>query len=186
MLFRSGSLSSVDPGHAPAAPECAKHLPYFVGTVLNPPGHPAGVYTQVKWKNLPELAASGELQIQYVAAIPILRNAMTWLDGNEPTAESLGQVANLDNNTGPETVDEEALTNYAEVHGKYEGVAVKDTDEMTRTAEDLAIQKSVAPTSIEEGQESTWTLNLEASEYRFVNGVQIGRASCRERVSKQV
>jgi fimbrial isopeptide formation D2 family protein/uncharacterized repeat protein (TIGR01451 family) len=163
----------IDPGHAPAAPECAKHQPYYVGTVLNPPGHPAGVYTQVKWKNLPELAASGEFQIQYVAAIPILQNAMTWLGGEEPTAEGLAQVANLDNNTGPETVDEEALTNYAEVHGKYEGVAVKDTDEMTRTAEDLAIQKSVTPTKIEEGQESTWTLNLEASEYRFVNGVQI-------------
>ncbi|MEA3066558.1 MAG: hypothetical protein QOJ27_3019, partial [Sphingomonadales bacterium] len=163
----------IDPGHAPAAPACVEHQPYFVGTVLNPPGHPAGVYTQVKWKNLPELAASQEFQIQYVAAIPILQNATTWLDGNEPTAESLGQVANLDNNTGPETVDEEALTNYAEVHGKYEEVAVKDTDEMTRTAEDLAIQKSVTPTKIEEGAESTWTLNLEASEYRFVNGVQI-------------
>jgi uncharacterized repeat protein (TIGR01451 family)/fimbrial isopeptide formation D2 family protein len=163
----------IDPGHAPAAPECAKHQPYYVGTVLNPPGHPAGVYTQVKWKNLPELAAGQEFQIQYVAAIPILRNAMTWFDGIAPTAESLGQVANLDNNTGPETVDEEALTNYAEVHGRYEGVAVKDTDEMTRTAEDLAIQKSVTPSNIEEGGESIWTLNLEASEYRFVNGVQI-------------
>jgi len=163
----------IDPGHAPAAPKCAEHLPYYVGTVLNPPGHPAGVYTQVKWKNLPELAAGQELQIQYVAAIPILQNATTWFDGIEPTAESLGQVANLDNNTGPETVDEEALTNYAEVRGKYEEVAVKDTDEMTRTAEDLAIQKSVTPTNIEEGAESKWTLNLEASEYRFVNGVQI-------------
>ncbi|MGH2937318.1 MAG: isopeptide-forming domain-containing fimbrial protein [Solirubrobacterales bacterium] len=163
----------IDPGHAPAAPECAKHQPYYVGTVLNPAGHPAGIYTQVKWKNLPELGPSQEFQIQYVAAIPILQNSTTWFDGNEPTAESLAQVANLDNNTGPETVDEEALTNYGEVHGKYEGVAVKDTDEMTRSAEDLAIQKSVTPTEIEEGGESTWTLNLEASEYRFVNGVQI-------------
>lgn len=163
----------IDPGNAPAAPECPKHQPYYVGTILNPPGHPAGVYTQVKWKNLPELAAGQELQIQYVAAIPILRNAMTWFDGIEPSAESLGQVANLANNTGPETVDEEVLTNYAEVRGKYEGVAVNDADEMTRTAEDLAIQKSVTSTNIEEGAESIWTLNLEASEYRFVNGVQI-------------
>jgi uncharacterized repeat protein (TIGR01451 family)/fimbrial isopeptide formation D2 family protein len=163
----------IDPGHAPSAPKCTEHEPYSVATVKDPAGHPAGVYTQVKWKNLPELAASGEFQIQYVAAIPILQNSMTWQDGIEPTAESLKQVANLDNNTGPETFDEEPLTNYAEVHGKYEAVPVKDTDEMTRTAEDLAIQKSVNPTKIEEGEISTWTLNLEASEYRFVNDVEI-------------
>jgi large repetitive protein len=163
----------IDPGNAPAAPKCAGHEPYFVATVSNPPGHPAGVYTQVKWKDLGTLAAGEEMQIQYVAAIPILKNEPAFIGGVTPSPEGLEQVANLANNTGPETVDEEALTNYAEVDGKYEGVKVKDTDEMTRTAEDLSIQKSVTPTKIEEGEESTWTLDLESSEYRFVNGVQI-------------
>jgi uncharacterized repeat protein (TIGR01451 family)/fimbrial isopeptide formation D2 family protein len=168
----------INPGNAPTgaeeAKECSQHEPYWMATVLNPPGHPAGVYTQVKWKNLPELPAGGEFKIQYVAAIPILRNAMTWQDGIEPTAESLLQVANLDNNTGAETSDEEALTNFAEVHGEYEEVKVKDGDEMTRTAEDLAIQKGMdPPQTIFEGAETNWTLNLEASEYRRTEPVTI-------------
>jgi fimbrial isopeptide formation D2 family protein/uncharacterized repeat protein (TIGR01451 family) len=166
----------INPGNAPAGFEtadCEAHLPYYVKTEeAEPPGKPEGVYTHVKWKDLGELAQSGELKLHYVAAIPILRNAPTWL-GAEPSAEGLGQVANLDNNTGLETVDEEELTNVAQVNGKYEGVAVKDTDEMTRTAEDLAIQKSVTPSKIEQGEESTWTFDVESSEYRFVNGVEI-------------
>ena len=44
---------------------------------------------------------------------------------------------------------------------------------MKRTAEDLAIQKSVTPGEIEQGEESIWTFNVESSEYRYVNGVEI-------------
>jgi uncharacterized repeat protein (TIGR01451 family)/fimbrial isopeptide formation D2 family protein len=167
----------INPGNAPKGEEepveCPKHRPYLVETVENPEGHPAGVYTLVKWKNLPELQAGEEFKIQYVAAIPILRNGMTWQDGIVPTPESLGQIANLDNNTGAETKDEELLTNFAQVHGRYDGVKVKDADEMTRTAEDLAIQKTVNEPGISDGAESLWSLQLEASEYRRTQPVSI-------------
>jgi large repetitive protein len=174
----------IDPGNAPTGKEeatkCPLHEAYWVGTVVNPAGHPAGVYTQVKWKNLGSLPANGKLELQYVVGIPILKNT-AWPAGTEPDPESLLQIANLDNNpkaseepeNGGETVDEEALTNFAEVKGTYEGVPVKDEDEMTRTAEDLAIQKTVDPGTIEEKQKSIWTLDLETSEYRFVNDVSI-------------
>jgi large repetitive protein len=174
----------IDPGNAPKGEEeavkCPEHEAYWVGTVENPAGHPAGVYTQVKWKNLGSLPANGKLQLQYVVGIPILKNT-AWAPGTEPNPESLLQIANLDNNrkaseeakNGGETVDEEPLTNFAEVKGLYEKVPVKDEDEMTRTAEDLAIQKTVDPGTIEEKQKSIWTLDLETSEYRFVNDVSI-------------
>ncbi len=100
---------------------------------------------------------------------------MTWT-GATPTPGSLGQAANLDNNSGNETFDEEALTNYSKVHGFYEGneaIEVEDEDSLTRTAEDLAIQKSVEPGTIAEKQLSEWTFNIETSEYRYVNDVRI-------------
>src|SRR5262249_32084994 len=77
----------IDPGNAPAAPKCADHQPYFVATVSNPAGHPAGVYTEVKWKGLGTLAAGQEMQIQYVAAIPILKNEPTFIGGVTPSPE---------------------------------------------------------------------------------------------------
>ena len=84
-------------------------------------------------------------------------------------------MANLDNNNGPETVDEENLTNIAQAFGTYEAVPVQDTDEMTRTAEDLAIQKGTSPeqTKIFDGALTNWTLHLEASEYRRTEPVSI-------------
>jgi large repetitive protein len=164
----------IDPGNAPEAAECAKHLPYFVATEEHQFEGEAepGVFTHVKWKGLGELAPGAELKLQYIAAVPILRNSMNWL-GTAPSAESLGQVANLNNNQGPETYDEEPLVNHAEVKGEYEETEVSDEDELTRTAEDLAIQKSVTPGEIEQGEESIWTFNVESSEYRYVNGVEI-------------
>jgi uncharacterized repeat protein (TIGR01451 family)/fimbrial isopeptide formation D2 family protein len=155
---------------------CKAHRPYFVKTEAEaePPGKPKGVYTHVKWKGLGELGPGGVLKLYYVAAVPLLRNEPEWPIGETtPSGESLLQVANLANNTGPETFDEEPLLNVAQVKGLYEGVEAKDSDEMLRTAEDLAIQKSVAPTQIEQEEESVWTFDVEASEYRRERGVEI-------------
>jgi large repetitive protein len=143
---------------------------------VDPPGpQPFGVYTHVVWTGLGELGPAegeNERKLEYVVGIPILKN-----EAFSPEAiaklGALGQTANLDNNTGLETFDEEELTNVAEVAGEYEETPVSDSDELTVTTEDLAIQKTVTPTKIEEGGESIWTLDLEASEYRFVNGVEI-------------
>jgi large repetitive protein len=166
------------PGNKPAAPNCVE--PTEVETVEVDPDGPKGplafgVYTHVVWTGLGELAPGGEKVIQYRAAIPILENTTSWPQG-EPTHKSLGQAANLDNNSGNETYDEEPLTNYSKVHGFYEGnpeVEVEDEDSLTRTAEDLAIQKTVDKDTIAEGQLSKWTFELETSEYRYVNDIQV-------------
>ncbi len=166
----------IDPGNAPAAPACI--APTSVRTESVDPDGPltgftTGVYTHVQWTGLAALAASGTRQIQYIVGIPIRENTMTWT-GTTPTAASLGQTANLDNNSGAETTDEQALTNYATVGGKYNGTTdVSDDDSITRTAEDLAVQKTVAPTTIAAGQISTWKLDIEASEYRRVDNIRI-------------
>ncbi len=48
-----------------------------------------------------------------------------------------------------------------------------DQTTLTRTAEDLAVQKSVAPTAIAEGEISTWTLQIETGEYRHVEDIHV-------------
>jgi large repetitive protein len=165
----------IDPGNAPAVPKCVE--PFFVATEdVAPPGgkQPKAVYTHVKFLGPESLATGEEIELQYVTAIPILQNTVNWL-GVEPTPASLGQIANLNNNSGPETHDEEQLTNVAQAQGEYESVPVHDTDEMTRTAEDLAIQKGTSPKqeAIFDGAETNWTLRLEASEYRRTEPVSI-------------
>jgi uncharacterized repeat protein (TIGR01451 family)/fimbrial isopeptide formation D2 family protein len=165
----SGPINAA--GNVPATESCLK--PSLVETVKDPTGLPAGVYTHVRWSGLGELEPGGERKIQYIAAVPIRQNTVTF-PGGTPSAAGLGQAANLDNNSGPETVDEEALTNHAAVEGKYNGITkVEDSDEITRTAEDLAVQKSVKPTTISDGQISNWTLKIESSEYRYVKNVRV-------------
>lgn len=100
------------------------------------------------------------------------------------------QAANLDNNTGASTVETEGpQTNYVGVAGTYQGeyipplggtcaapanptppcpapVAVSDSTELTVTVEDLAMQKSVSPSTFTIGGTATYTVNLQTSEYR--------------------
>ncbi len=166
----------INPGNAPEAPLCQE--PFWVNTEnVDPPGKQGpGVYTHVKFLGPEELATGAEFQIQYIAAIPLRRNTVNWEEAAEPTPESLGQIANLNNNNGAETFDEEELTNTAQAEGEYESVAVRDRDEMTRTAEDIAIQKGTENTgesAIFDGAETNWTLTLETSEYRFSEPVTI-------------
>lgn len=167
----------IDPGNAPAAPQCVE--PFSVETEeVTPPGgkQPKGIYTHVKFLGPASLAVGQEIELQYIAAIPIRANSLTWNGAaGKPSATSLGQIANLDNNSGPETFDEEQLTNVAQARGVYESVPVRDTDELTRTAEDLAIQKGTSPSqsAIFAGAETNWTLRLEASEYRRTEPVSI-------------
>jgi fimbrial isopeptide formation D2 family protein/uncharacterized repeat protein (TIGR01451 family) len=167
---------SIDPGNAPAVENCSK--PDVVETVElqagNAQGLAPGVYTHVRWTLTGAMAPEAERELQYVAAIPIRENTTTWGAAGEPTPASDEQAANLDNNSGPETRDEQALTNLATVSGKYEGITqVEDEDRLTVTAEDLAIQKSVSPTTINSGVPSTWNFEIETSEYRSVKGISI-------------
>jgi uncharacterized repeat protein (TIGR01451 family)/fimbrial isopeptide formation D2 family protein len=130
----------------------------------------AGVYTHVQWTGLPTVAAGAIGTIKYRAAIPMRANVL--FPGG--TATTGAQTANLDNNSGPEASDEQNLTNLAKIAGKYNGTLdVSDSDSITRTAEDLAIQKSVDTATLAQGQISKWTLDLEASEYRYDTNITV-------------
>ena len=168
----SGSLA----GSVIAPATCP--TPTLVDTVLNPAGYPAGIYTHVRW-TLGNLAAGAVATIQYKAGIPIHANTLTFAGGT-PTAASRLQAANLDNNTGPEAQDEQALTNLSSADGAYQGATnpapalpLAATSQLTRTAEDLRILKSVNPTTVAHGQLSTWSLDVATSEYRGAGNITV-------------
>ncbi len=166
---------AINPGNAPAAADCIDAS--SVDTVsIDPDGTgplPSDVYTHVEWDALGALAPGGFLTIQYVAAVPVRENTLTWPNG-EPAPALLGQAANLDNNSGDETIDEDALENLAVASGDYNGVLpVTDSHSITRTAEDLSVHKSVSDAAINQGDIDTWTLLIETSEYRFVDDVRV-------------
>ncbi|MBJ7458203.1 MAG: DUF11 domain-containing protein [Thermoleophilaceae bacterium] len=176
----SGSIAS---GPIPGLPNgCPAPDSVEFGTFDPDGAGPAasGLYTRVSWNLGPaaDLAPAAEFKFNYVAAIPICPNTTTWT-GATPTAASLGQVANLDNNScaGGETVDETALTNYATVDGTYQGgggpVAVSDDTSHTVTAEDLAIWKESVPGDFEVGALNRWRLHVRSSEYRTFDNVVI-------------
>jgi len=157
--------------------------PTVVETVEIDPDGPTGpmqlgVYTHVHWHITPELDPSEVRDIQYVAAIPSHENTLDF-NGIAPgngTAPAIGgaQGSNLDNNTGPETVDEQELTNYASVSATYDGsLAVQDDATLTRIAEDIRLLKSVDPDTLVQGDTSEWTLRVDASEYRTANDVVV-------------
>ncbi|HEU5149546.1 MAG TPA: SdrD B-like domain-containing protein [Iamia sp.] len=149
--------------------------PTFVDTELVDPDGDGpldeGVHTHVQWTGLGTLAAGQELVIRYAAGIPIRENTLTWSNGEPPTTGQ--QAANLDNNSGPETTDEQELTNLVAATGTYQGAVFAGgpatttvTDDLTRTAEDLSIHKSSSTGEIEQDQVVSWDLLIETSEYR--------------------
>ncbi len=174
----------IDVSHPTAAEDCVQ--PDLVETVdVDPDGSgplPAGVYTHVKWNDIGDFAPDGTRTITYGAAIPIRENTMDWNgaasgDGTAPATDGT-QTANLDNNSGPETYDEQPLLNGAIVAGTYEapsklGKDVSDEGTLLRTAEDIAIQKSRDIGTLEQGDITKWTLNMQTSEYRTVDDVVV-------------
>lgn len=150
--------------------------PFSVSTVdstTDPDAPAGGVHTRVEW-HLADLAAGETRDVVYAAGIPQRANELSFGGGGAPTPESIGQAANLDNNTGlstRETDSEQALTNRVSVAADYQGPvaaggpAVSDTDELTVTSEDLAVQKSVSPGTFDQGGIATYTLHLQTSEY---------------------
>jgi fimbrial isopeptide formation D2 family protein/uncharacterized repeat protein (TIGR01451 family) len=156
-------------------------IPDSVTTVtVDPDGAgpaPTGVYTHVIW-TLGTMATNSVLNLKYAAAVPMRENTATWSDttpASACTSTNCAQAANLDNNSGPETTDEQNLTNVATAKGTYTGTVapatsanVTGTSSLTVTAENLAMQKSVNPTTVIRGGLSTWTLALETGEYRSI------------------
>lgn len=163
----------INPGNAPVAPDCV--VPDTVETVLNPSGLPAGVYTHVVWNNLGDLAPSAQIQVQYIAAIPIRQNTMTWTGPTPPATGAQG--SNLDNNSGPETTHHQGLTNYAKVTSQYQGPGgpseVSDSQDHSVEAVDIRILKSVTPSGLAVAAISTWSLQIATSEYRYFEDVEV-------------
>ena len=119
---------------------------------------PFGVYTRVTWSDLGALRAGESRTIRYAAGIPLQENAIV-----DPAVDRA--TANLDDNVGALTSDEQELTNHARLEGDFRGTRYSHETTETVSAEDVLIRKSVAPLSIAQGQRSTWTLAIESSEY---------------------
>jgi uncharacterized repeat protein (TIGR01451 family) len=148
--------------------------PAAVDTVLNPPpngavSYPPGVYTKLTW-TLGTLAAGQTRTIRYAAAVALRQNA---LFASGPSAASLGQAANLDNNTGASTRQPEqaaALVSYAQASGAYTGPAVGGAASVASTSHqlsvhDLRIDKSVTPAEFVAGGIASYTLRVDSGEY---------------------
>ncbi|MBB4663764.1 DUF11 domain-containing protein [Conexibacter arvalis] len=132
---------------------------------------PRAVYTKVTW-DAGTLAPGAERRFRYRAAIPIRENTMDW--GGAAPAIDGAQAVNLDNNNGPETRDEQELTNYATASGDYDGrVSVTDGFHLTRTAEDWVVHKEGSTDQLAQGGLTTWTLTFETSEYRSVRDATV-------------
>ncbi|MGB7979201.1 MAG: isopeptide-forming domain-containing fimbrial protein [Candidatus Nanopelagicales bacterium] len=173
------------------------NVPVSVETVLNPAPDagrvfPAGVYTKVTW-TVGDLGTGETATITYRAGIPQRANSMDWQGGPVPDPSgTVGtqpkQTANLDNNTGAstrETSDERELTNTAVGDGRYTGPVqgqtgdgpfendVQSSTDHTVTAEDLDLQKSVAPATFVAEEIATYTLTLHTSQYVTAAGIVI-------------
>jgi len=137
---------------------------------------PLAVYTRVHWDTaalasvgIGTIGASGSRTIAYVIGTPQHANTMTFVGGTPAAASGL-QGSNLDNNSGTstqETATEIGATNLVDLTGVYSGngQTYSDTDTSTVTLEDLAIQKGASTSAITQGAVTTWTLNVEVSEY---------------------
>jgi fimbrial isopeptide formation D2 family protein/uncharacterized repeat protein (TIGR01451 family) len=161
-------------GNLSTPPNCT--APQTVATVSTDPDGsgplPTAVYTHVEWTDVASLAPSATLTLEFVLAIPIRANTTTW-SGTEPTATSLGQAANLDNNGGPETVDGTSLTIYATASGTYGGTLgsgsnpVEATGYDTIVARDIITGKAVSDGTFTQGNPVTYTITVSTSEYRY-------------------
>jgi uncharacterized repeat protein (TIGR01451 family)/fimbrial isopeptide formation D2 family protein len=128
-----------------------------------------GVYTRVEWTGLGDLAAGEEKTLRYAAAVPLRENEL--FPAGAPAAGATGlSTANLDNNTGSETRDEQPLTNSATTSGSWQGTVYTSSATATVSAEDVRIVKTRGVSgddqgSIRQGATTNWHLAIATSEY---------------------
>jgi len=142
---------------------------------------PAGVYTHIRWTSaqipgLSVMAPGDTITIRYLAGVPMHANTMTW-PGSTP-ANTGGQTANLDNNTGPLTVDEQLIRNRATASGTYDRPSgpdspVTDASVLDRTAEDMRIVKTSPTGTFQNGAVLRYSLAVTASEYTDLSGLVV-------------
>lgn len=155
-----------DPTHGCPTPTSVTTVtdPVHDGTSL-----PAGVYTRVEWNAASLIAALGsddltgaglapntEVSFDYAAAVPLRENVQ---------ASLANTTANLDNNTGPLTTDEQELNNYAFLSGVTASTTYTDADIATVVAEDLSVHKTVNTETFVQGAAAVWSFEIESSEY---------------------
>lgn len=164
---------AINPGNAPAMSNPCLNAASVTTVSIDPDGSgpmPEGVYTRVEWDaaslttqfDSADLAPGGSLSIDYIAAIPLRRNVLAPL--TDPTA-------NLDNNTGSLTSDEEAIVGHARAYGDYAGT-LPSSDDATEavTAEDVSVHLSPSAASFRHDSSTTWTTVIETSEYALRTG----------------
>ena len=148
--------------------------PASVATIsIGEQGEPSlapGVYTRVVWDQAAlseafgsaNLGAGETIRLDYVAAVGLRSN----VDDGVATS-----TANLINNTGTLTFDEQALTTHVSASGSYAGIT-PSTGEGTEVAvaEDVSVHTSVSTGQIHQGGLSTWTMLIESSEYTTSTG----------------
>ena len=177
-------------GNPPPLPAAECPAPTLVDTVTDPTTASgqtlSGVFTLVEW-NLGDLVKQDIEEIRYAAGIPLNANTDSWTPATRPTAPSLKQGSNLDNNKGASTREgtlvppptgipaETPLTNHVTGTGEFQGspqpTPAIQTAEKTVTIEDLRMQKSVDKEEFVPGDVATFTIKIDASEY--VNGSHI-------------
>ncbi len=174
------------------ATNCA--TPVSVTTVNDVPGQGSAVFTKVVW-NVGKLT-DAPVTIQYLAAVPLRENTMTFRTGSAsapaPTSAALASTANLDNNTGASTRQNGASTtsngqserNLVTAAGTYTGAvggsataAQSASDSMTVEAMDLAVAKSVdtgvSGNVFAAGKQATYSLLVRTSEYESSQGITL-------------
>ena len=202
-LYPTGREYPTAPKLNAGAPVANCLVPDSVETITGPLSDsgrdiPAGVFTKVTW-SVGDFAVGQVKTITYRAGIPQRANTADWqatlpgtgtapapaINGGGTIGTQPPQTANLDNNTGPstrETATEQSLTNVVVGDGLYTGpvpgqpgptVPVASSTQHTVTAEDLAMQKSVAPGTFVAGAIATYTLKLQVSEYVSASGIVI-------------
>ncbi len=140
------------------------------------PGQAAGVYTHVTWDLtaiVGTMAPGAQFELMYAAGIPLRENAASFSAGHTNT----DHTADLDNNSGPPTTDEQELTNWSRASATYwpgtADLATSDTDSSTVSAEDLSIHKSVDDGVFTQTETPAWTMLIETGEYRSASGLVV-------------
>ncbi len=152
----------------------------------NTEGLPPGVYTKLTWDDVGDMDAGDTIELKYLAGVPIRENTIDWNGAAEGNGTEPGtggaQGANLDNNSGPETNEDgdtaKTYENFVTGSATYKApgedpLDVSDDASASVTPQDLRIGKSVAPGAFTSGTISTWTLEIDTGEYRYVDDLVV-------------
>jgi uncharacterized repeat protein (TIGR01451 family)/fimbrial isopeptide formation D2 family protein len=158
--------------------------PNSVSTVLDPAGQPSGIYTRIEWQigTLTAAAPTNVRTIRYAVAVPLYANTMTFPSGT-PTAASLTQTANLDNNTGSSTRHIGAAASFRNAvtaTGTYTGpVAPTASSTVTSSASntvramDIAVTTTASSSNFVAAQPFTYTMLVRTGEYASASAITL-------------